>query len=229
MIRRMVCWKSRLVGPMALGLGSLVGASRASATPVPAFPAPAARLEAGATATVEWTLAAPAPNRDEMELLLSLDGGRTFPIRLTGRIPIGASSASWRVPALVSETARLALRAGRDEAEESEELLAISEPFAISAPREPPVDELFRVGREWRTREALEGLPARDAPGELAGNSRGPGLGAGVDDEPGVESPPVLASPVSPSPVRERVTAAPTGGVFGFVREHRRTPLPLRL
>jgi hypothetical protein len=221
--------KSRFVGPMALALGALVGAARASASPLPTFPAPAERLEAGATATVGWTLPEPASDRDEMELLLSLDGGRTFPIRLTGRIPIGASSVSWRVPALVSEAARLALRAGRDETEESEEILAVSEPFAIAAPHGPPLDELFRVGREWRTREALEGLPARDAPGELGGNSRGPGLGMSVDDEAGAESPPVLAAPVSPSPIRERVTVAPTAETVGFGREHGHAPLPLRL
>ena len=214
---------------MALGLGALVGAARASASPLPTFPAPAERLEAGATATVEWTLPEPAPDRDEMELVLSLDGGRTFPIRLTGRIPIGTSSVSWRVPALVSEAARLALRAGRDEAEESEELLAVSEPFAITAPRGPLLDELFRVGREWRTREALEGLPARDAPGELSGNSRAPRLGASVDDDAGAESPPVLASAASPSSLRERVTVAPTGETAGLVREHGRAPLSLRL
>ena len=82
-------------------------------------------------------------------------------MRLTSRIPPDARSTVWRVPALPTEHARIALRAGLDERAGAEELLFVSEPFAIASPGALPREELFVVNDEWRTREALEGAPVR--------------------------------------------------------------------
>jgi len=66
------------------------------------------RLAAG---RVEVLALGPATaGAEERELVLSLDGGRSFPIRLTGEIGPGDGVVSWRVPALPAEHVVLALR-----------------------------------------------------------------------------------------------------------------------
>jgi hypothetical protein len=91
---------------------------------------------------------------DEMELLLSLDGGRSFPLRLTREISPDAESVRWRVPRLPSGHARLALRVGHEEQAESETILIVGGEFTILAGSGDPLEELRRVHGEWRTREA---------------------------------------------------------------------------
>jgi hypothetical protein len=49
---------------------------------------------------------------DEMELVLSVDGGASFPIRVTRRLSPSARGFSWRVPNLPIARARIALRVG---------------------------------------------------------------------------------------------------------------------
>jgi hypothetical protein len=147
-----------------LGLvGALLLASRLAAA-APGFDRPSSRerLEPGDNVVASWTIGPRALlGLDEAELVLSLDGGVTYPVRLTARIPPDARSTTWRVPALPSENARLALRAGRDEEAGTEEFLFVSDAFAIASPRARPHEELFAVNGEWRTREALEGAPVR--------------------------------------------------------------------
>lgn len=91
-----------------------------------------------------------------MELILSLDGGQTFPLRVTADVSKAAGRFSWRVPALFTERARLALRAGLDEQAGSEAILLLGSEFAIVPAPRSSLEELFRVKGEWRTREALE-------------------------------------------------------------------------
>jgi len=63
------------------------------------------------TGRVEVLALGPATaGAEERELVLSLDGGRSFPIRLTGEIGPGDGVVSWRVPALPAEHVVLALR-----------------------------------------------------------------------------------------------------------------------
>ena len=179
----------------ALGLagGLLFACALALAAPG-AFDQPAAleRLEPGSTAVASWTLDPEVVrSMDEAELALSLDGGATYPVRLTGRIEPGARSTAWRVPALPTEHARIALRAGLGERADTEELLFVSEAFAIASPGTLPPEELFAVNDEWRTREALEGAPVRapastcQSPGpepELDPLDADDADGAGTDD-----------------------------------------------
>jgi hypothetical protein len=141
----------------------------ASAQPSAFLVAPGGeRLEPGSEQKVRWNLdPSTARGRDEMELVLSLDGGRTFPVRLTGRISPRTRSAAWRVPALSTERATLALRMGTDEDADAEEIVAVSEPFAIASAPADDVEELYAVAGEWRTREALEGAPVRPLPRDV--------------------------------------------------------------
>ncbi len=124
------------------------------------------RLRPGADLTVGWALdGAATAGRDEMELVLSLDGGRSFSVRLTPRISTGDRAVRWRVPALPTEHARLALRAGGDEVAESEEILLVSDEFAIAS--SDGEEELYAVAGEWRTADALEGAPVRPLPRDI--------------------------------------------------------------
>lgn len=84
-------------------------------------PAPGAELAAGALAMLEWEDSGDGLREriTEWEAFLSLDGGRTWPLRLTPHLEIGLRRFSFRVPAFPSSDARLLLRFG-DEREETE-------------------------------------------------------------------------------------------------------------
>jgi hypothetical protein len=118
-------------------------------------PPEGARLEPGTVVRVAWSLGEiGARDFDEIELVLSLDGGRSFPLRLTRDISPDAESVRWRVPKLPSAHARLALRVGCGEREESENVRLVGGEFTILAGSNDPLEELRRVRGEWRTREA---------------------------------------------------------------------------
>ena len=114
---------------------------------------------AGETVAVSWV----APDEgsfDEMELILSLDGGRTWPIRITKDLSPQATGTTFRVPSFPAEEASVALRAGREGEKESEEILAESAPFQIRAPVLGAGETLLQVRGEWRTVEAMGGHTA---------------------------------------------------------------------
>jgi hypothetical protein len=124
------------------------------------------RLRPGTEQTVDWVLDRAANiGHDEMELVLSLDGGQSYSVRLTAPIAVSDHAVRWRVPALPTEHARLALRAGNDEITESEEILLVSDEFAIASSEDE--EELYAVAGEWRTAEALEGAPVRPQPRDI--------------------------------------------------------------
>ena len=103
---------------------------------------------------------------EEMEILLSLDGGKTFPLRVTREMPEGAREVRWRVPNLPTTHARLALRAR--ERDDAEVVRAVSEEFTILPADAEPLETIRRFQGEWRAGEALDEIPAPaplDAPG----------------------------------------------------------------
>ncbi len=120
---------------------------------------PSDRIPAGRIEVV--SLEPATSGAEERELVLSLDGGKTFPLRLTGEIGPGDREASWRVPALPTEHAVLALREGDGGFEE--EIVAVSAEFSIVPDAGVPAEDIrFREG-EWKTREAdtaRPGLPS---------------------------------------------------------------------
>jgi len=127
-----------------------------------------AQLEPGTTVQVTWRLEdESAAKFDEMELLLSLDGGRSFPVRVTRDLSRAARRLFWRVPALPTNHARLALRTGSDEKSESETIQIVGPEFSIAARRENSLEVLFRVAGEWRTREARTSAADFPEPGLL--------------------------------------------------------------
>lgn len=94
-----------------------------------------------------------------MELLLSIDGGRSFPVRLTRDLTPQTSALFWRVPALPTRHARLALRAGDCEEPAEERVILVSSEFAIEEQGATGAESFHLVRGEWRTRDALDGPP----------------------------------------------------------------------
>jgi hypothetical protein len=185
-------------------------------------------LLAGTTVTVEWELPeAPDAQTREMELLLSLDGGRTFEIRVTGEIEPEETRISWRVPSLPSLHARLALRTGSGE-RDSETIRIMSEEFEIRQGADAAGEAFLRVDGERRTRDALvlpetEPVPqgSIQAHPELFARAAPEPAGAPPRTDP-TEAPPATAG-------KALVFEAPPPSVSGApVSPSRCTPLPLR-
>ncbi len=77
--------------------------------------APPAQVQVGDVVTLHWV--DPGPLAEEMEILLSVDGGRTYPLRVSPELDPRAGSYRWRVPDLPAAGACLRVRLGhgRDE------------------------------------------------------------------------------------------------------------------
>ncbi len=80
------------------------------------------RLTPGSSARIEWEdRGLLGGHETEWEAFLSLDGGRTYPIRLTPHLDLTLRSFSFEVPNLPSREARLLLRIGDERVERSVE------------------------------------------------------------------------------------------------------------
>lgn len=107
-------------------------------------PAPGAVVRAGEWAEVAWS-ALPG-NVDEFEILLSLDDGASFTIRLTGQLDPGIGAYRWLVPNFPSAQARLQLRVGVDHHEIEGPLGA---PFEIRGEQTLAVASVRWSDGEW--------------------------------------------------------------------------------
>jgi len=186
------------------------------------------RAAPGDVLEVSWELdLPPGDGKDEMELVLSLDGGATFPVRVTNRLEPGAVGLRWRIPALPTRNARLALRAGEDG--EAEVILAVSDPFVIEAAGFRAPEPLYEISGEWRTGDALDGLPARGPAPDLRPDAAPDEIepdDAAADD---TDTPP--ASSTGPSTVDSGIAAArrPARREALAPTPTLHAPLPLRL
>lgn len=130
---------------------------------------------------------------EEAEIVLSLDGGKTFALRVSREVdPAGDVDAFlFTVPNLLSPRAVLGLRTGRDA--EDERVVAVSEPFVVVAKASTPLEPLRTVRGEPATREEEAGRadeepgrgiepvgPSFVAAAEALGleDARGPAVGA---------------------------------------------------
>ncbi len=214
--------RARRAGVWLFGLGLFLEVSPA-AVAAPFGPAASSRLPAGSTQTI--LLDPSSPGAQERELVLSLDGGRTFPLRLTATIGPDDRSASWRVPALPAEHAVLALREGGDGLEE--EIVATGNEFNIVPEPGVPAEELSYRDGEWKTREADGGR--HDLPSPSLGDG-GTARVTALGDDVHVVEVPVRGIPADPGrfslPARRPEAArdsgeAPPGGRVSL-------PFPLR-
>lgn len=160
--------RKMLVSAASVLAGSLCSEAVFASPSSLSAPAAGARLEPGSVQAITWSLEADKRGFGEMELVLSLDGGRTFPVRVTRRIDPAETVWLWGVPALPTEHARLGLRVGDDDPPSRERLALVSAEFTIASPSPSPLAEMFWVGGEVRTRDALDGPPQPTLPDSSA-------------------------------------------------------------
>lgn len=137
-------------------------------------PATGEALAPGSTVEVRWSsLCSADPDRnsqeqrDEAELILSYDGGLTFPVRVSQEISPCASRYTWQVPSIASSRVRLALRVGREERGDEEEVIELlSEPFTILPDPDGKPAELHARSFELWTPQDPGLLAAEDFLGE---------------------------------------------------------------
>jgi hypothetical protein len=97
-----------------------VNAAHAGALVEWVSPHPGAVWRAGEPVTLEWRRTEPWPlglDVEEWEAFLSLDGGRSFPVRLTPHLEADLRAVRVRVPALPTGHAALLLRFGNEKRE----------------------------------------------------------------------------------------------------------------
>jgi len=111
----------------SLSLAALaVAATRAAAGQSPLTFSPRSVLRAGEAVTLR--IASVPDGTEEWEAFLSVDGGLTFPVRITPHLPVAERDFSWIVPPLPTSDARIRLRFGiRGEERE----IAAAQRFAI--------------------------------------------------------------------------------------------------
>jgi hypothetical protein len=111
----------------------------------------ASEFRAGDTIEVRWD--AVDPSLDELELLLSLDGGRHYTLRISPELDPDHAAFRWRVPNLASGEARLRLRFHRDGRECDGEA---SRPFRIAAEGADAELDQFHEGGWWSGEREVE-------------------------------------------------------------------------
>lgn len=159
-------------------------------------------LVPGSTVEIRWTASCESEaadgdrEEDESELVLSLDGGMTFPIRVSTELSPCASRFAWHVPALASSQARLGWRTGEGEREDEERIQIVSEPFAILPDPTSEAEALYPRGAEWWTPEPPAPLGAEDAVRPTLGGNASTLVAAAVSTEIGPPSPVASARPV---------------------------------
>jgi hypothetical protein len=142
----------RLIAPVLVLLAAAPAFGTISVT------APPARdLMAGERVTIAWS-ALPA-GVEELEILLSLDGGRSYPVRLTPSMDPGRAVFEWIVPNLPATRARVRLRMGIGGRESESDASA---PFQIARAVGAPIAPLdFRDGEWWIGESDASGFPFR--------------------------------------------------------------------
>lgn len=148
-------WLAALAASL-LALGLATGRARAADDSWARLQVPAT-VTAGETVVLEL---GEAPfGIDELEVLLSLDDGRTFPVRVTREIGAGERRVVWEVPAMATGAARLRVRFGRHQGgdREFETWGPPSESFAIVTRGGKTDLHVFHENGWW---EGLEPAPA---------------------------------------------------------------------
>ncbi len=179
------------------------------------------RLIAGESIVLVWK-ALPELDRypwlEEWEAFLSLDGGATYPVRLTPHLDLGQRSFAARIPEMPTRQARLMLRFGDERRELKVE---VPESFEIlPARRSDPQPAHLARGRGESARPGdagvaiwVEGSRGGHAARQVVAVNRG----AEID---GIETPGLLGvPPVGPAPAPPQLAAArlsthPLAGLF---------------
>jgi len=199
----------RLLATALLAIGLTVSAAKAAELPVRLLaPGDGAELRAGSTATVEWAPEADLDRQErweEWEAFLSLDGGATYPVRITPHLDRDLRQVRFKVPSLPTRNARLLLRVGD---ERRETVFELPERFIITAA--PGANALDLSRKIWR-----RGEPARPGePGVLVwveGSRRGGSTREVVAAEPARAVPGLSLPEGAPVPAAVVAEAPPSG------------------
>ena len=138
-------------------------------------------LVAGSFATIEWEGLALPEHAEEWEAFLSLDGGRTWPVRVTPHLNISIRRFTFQVPDLPTREARILLRFG----DERQEEVGMEAPqlFSIAPTASPTPRTRIRVlSRGEHARAGDEGVVVW-----VQGSRSGSGLREVVAWDPGTE------------------------------------------
>jgi hypothetical protein len=167
-------------------------------------------LRAGSEHVVSWApVSAESGGIEEMELILSLDGGATYPLRVTRKLSKTAREFTWRIPNIPTGHAHLALRTGS--LARGEAVVLVSAEFSIEAEPTARLEDLGPFRGEFRVGDAAVGAPPVALPDPDLGAS--PDAMSNSDSELlADESPvPILAVPVPASEIDgARSTLAPS-------------------
>jgi len=158
-------------------------------------------VHAGQRVEIRWTSGG---ETGELEILLSLDGGRHYPLRISPELDARAGRYVWRVPNLASREARLELRF---ESERGERTSEPGEPFVIEADADRPAERAQVAEGAWW--QGLDEPRAADA--AALGEARDPSLRAGRAALAAMTSP---RDPLHPEVHAERSTFVSTAANF---------------
>jgi len=131
-------------------------------------------VQAGGLVELRWT---PADEIRELEILISLDGGRTYPVCISPQLDPRTCSFLWRVPRLGPSTVHMRIRFNRDGRE-------------IEGAPTGPLLVGPGAGREAEPLGLPPSSPGEREPGSSGGRSESPGGRAATgavspaDDEP---------------------------------------------
>jgi hypothetical protein len=180
--------------------------------------APPGVIRAGES--VSLRLGAAPRGVDECEVLLSLDDGRTFPVRVTRELEAGERELRWRVPNLPTLAARLRVRY-RLEGREVEGPLGAR--FEILGEARSQETGVFHEGAGWEGWDA-GGAPA---PASLSG-STSPVFAAatrGLPAEPSPSAPSLAPAPDTRSDLARPAPREICGALRHSFSPERRLPL----
>ena len=123
-------------------------------------PAAGEELTAGSIALIEWEGLALPEHVEEWEAFLSVDGGRTWPLRVTPHLDAGIRRFAFRVPDFPTREARILLRFGDERREvgmETPQRFAIA-PAAILARSLPPRSRVHVLSRGEHAKDGDAGV-----------------------------------------------------------------------
>ena len=126
---------TRVAVPLLLALGVFAPARAAEAQIAAPMVERSGPLRSGSAVEVRWAI--PDPGAEELELLLSVDDGRHYAVRVSPELDGRTDHFEWRVPRLSTARARLRLRMRIDGREVESEPSAA---FVIEAPVGEPAE-----------------------------------------------------------------------------------------
>lgn len=212
------------LGAWTTAAAALVGAALARSGEV-VCPREDEVVTVGSVVEVVWH---PLPREaKEMELFLSLDGGTSYPLRLTPQLPPGWTRLAWVVPHLPTPAARLRLRVGIPGWGEVD--APPSPVFRIVAPaRGVAAPVALREGERWLG-WGLEPLPLPTSSwGEKRREVRAGWTFSGAAEGPRLPRPRPVATSTPPLLARRASSGAPAGAALPPLPPSETTPLPLR-